>query len=383
MVVKPKVELIDDYFSADIVITEASAAKDSNKRELIVTLLREGPGNKFHNNYYTKSALTSAAREVQSRPKQYYNHAKDVDNPDRDLRDWASSIMEAWVDTSEPRHKLKAKVKVFDNWLWERAKVAPDELAVSIEGKGVGRDETIEGKEFNAIHEIQRINGVNWVDYPGNAGMGVEVLEKDKLTKESDKEDKTMLSQVLEGLKSLSTEELKEVAKTRPELKEFFLFPQDNSETDKKINELTEQVKSIKADSDANTKGLNEKITEMGKTNGELSNKVEAHEIKDKSVEKEKLVDKMLSESKLKDDHKTDTFKKTLLAQEKEEDMKSLIEDREKICISETAETGQPGAGAGAAVITDKEKATGFISNIFGEKIEEKDLLAGVNGQLE
>jgi hypothetical protein len=328
-------------------ICEGTFDDTTGKRELVVTLLREGPGNKYYNNYYQKSALETTQKHLLERPKQYFNHAKDIDNPDRDLRDWASSIIETWIDTSEPKAKLKARVKVFDNWLWERAKVAPAEMSVSIEGKGSGRQEKIEGADFNSIYEITNINGINWVDYPGNAGMGVEVLEKNII-----KEDKKMtLQEVLESIKTFSKEDLSEVAKSAPDLKEFFMFgpPEQDEKTKTEIKSLSERLASLE------------------KEKSELANKVEAYEIKDKERVKESVMEKMLKDSKLKDEHKTEVFKEQLMKCD-EAGMKKLIEDREKICVAEVANPSQPGTPAGAISEDDQRKS--LAKNWFGHDLE-------------
>lgn len=363
---------ISDFMPLEIL--ESSFDDKTGKKELLVTLLKEGPGNKFHNNYYTKSSLASAAREVMSKPKQYFNHAKDIDNPDRDIRDWGSSITEAWVDNvsesgTAGKSVLKARVKVYDNWLWERAKAAPQELALSIEGKGHGREEMLEGKPYNAIYEIQRVNGVNWVDYPGNAGMGVQILEKENIKATENEEEKTMLQEVLEGLKGLTQDELKEVAISKPELKEFFILPPvEDKETKQELASLKESLGV-----------LGKTVESLQKEKTELANKVESHEIKDKARDKEKLVESMLSSSKLKDDHKTDTFRESLMKCDKEDEMKKLIDDREKICVVEVADPGQKGAGAGGNEISEKDKAKGFVMNMFGEDISDDDIKQAVN----
>lgn len=326
------------YDFTAVEISESTFEDTTGKREFVVTLLREGPGNQYHNNYYQKQALESTRKHLIEKPKQYFNHAKDIDNPDRDLRDWASSVIETWIDTSEPKAKLKARVKVFDNWLWERAKAAPEQMAVSIEGKGSGRLEKIDGQDFNSIYEITSVNGVNWVDYPGNAGMGVEVLESNII-----EEDKKMtLQEVLESLKGFSRDDLGKVAESNPELKEFFLFgsPEQDEMTKKEISSLSERLSNLEK----------EKVA--------LANKVDAYEIKDKERAKADLVEKLLTGSKLKDDHKTLIFKEQLMKCD-EDGMKKLIEDREKICVAAVADPSQPGAGAGTLTEEDKREAIG------------------------
>lgn len=364
---KMRVSKLSDLIPLEI--SEGSLVDQDGRKELVVTLLREGPGNKFHNNYYTKSALKTAAKEIMSRPKQYINHAKDIDNPDRDLRDWASTIMETWVDDSEAKHQLKARVKVYDEWLWERAKRASSEMAVSIEGKGSGRPETIEGQTYNAIHEIKQVNGVNWVDYPGNAGFGVQVLEKDK---NLPKEDSNMeFAEILESMKTLSEDQKKKLIEDNPDLKEFFLFPpQDDGKTDKAVAELREQIKAIKESAEAEKKAIAEKMEALAKEKAELANKVEAHELVEKERAREKQVEALIKASKLDEKHVTETFRKTLMDAKDEDSMKKLIEDREKICVVPVADPNLPGGGAGNE-LSEAEKANEFTKNIFGEDISE------------
>lgn len=370
-------------FTQDLVIEENDENGAGTKREVLVTLLKEGPGNSYHKNYYSKRALESTLTLLKTRPKQYFNHAPDVDNADRDIRDWASSIKEAWIenDKESGRAKLKARVKVFDNWLWERAKMAPEQLAVSIEGRGTGKPEMIDGVEFNAIEEINQLNGVNWVDYPGNADMGVQVAESNK--SKPSQEDKQMLThELLDHLKSLSADELKEVASTRPELKEFFVLPVGGN--DEQLAKLSEQVAALKSASESQAKALSEKVAILEKENARMTNQVEAYQIKDKGREKEQLVESMLKSSKLKQEHVTETFKAQLLKVEEmkigdkiiaeQDQIKQLIDDREKICVAETAKPNQPGESTGGEVPVEEQHRL-FCLNIFGidpEKTEKK-----------
>ena len=94
-------------------------------------------------------------------------------------------------------------------------------------------------------------------------------------------------------------------------------------------------------------------------------------------------MEKMLGDSKLMDEHKTDTFKKQLIACEKEEDMKILIEDREKICIAKEADPSQDGAGSGGEDTSEKDQHKAFALNVFGAAVEDKDVEAAVAGEVQ
>lgn len=353
-----------EFFRAEI--REGTFGDKEGKREMVVTLLREGPGNRYYKNWYTRKALESAQAALQSRRKQYFNHAKDTDNPDRDMRDWASSITEMWIEEDGGKAKLMGRVKVYDDWLWDRAQKAADELAVSMEGKGRGKPEIIEGQNYNAIYDIPVANGVNWVDYPGNAGMGVKVLESQKLGQEDEPMDK---DQILAGLKGLKENELAEV-------REFLVIPASSpdAKTSKELADLKESLGQLKTAAEGKIKELTDRLTTVEGQKTALEAKVEAHEIKEKELSKERLADSLLAASKLEEKHKTPTFKKTLLGVKEykdgekvvseEDQMKALISDREKICVAEVA--SPPAGGSAPAEVPVEEQNKNFLKNVLG-----------------
>lgn len=360
----PFTPISGEYLKAEI--REATFNDKDGKQEMVVTLLREGPGNLYNRNWYTRPALESAKAALEARRKQYFNHAKDTDNPDRDVRDWASSIQEMWIEEDGGKAKLMARVRVFDEWLWDRAKKAPDELAVSMEGKGRGRPEVIEGQRYNAIYEIPVANGVNWVDYPGNAGMGVQVLESQKSAQEEGPMD---IKEILEALKGRSESELSE-------LREFLVIPAPgpDAKTVQDLANLKEAVGQIKIAAEGKIKELTDRLTAVEGEKNALASKVEAHEIKEKAMSKERLADSLLASSKLKEEHKTPTFRQTLLGVKEYKDgeklvseadqMKALIADREKICVAEVA---TPPAGGGSPTeVPVEEQSKNFLKNVLG-----------------
>jgi hypothetical protein len=354
------VKLSGEFFPAEI--KEGTFGDTTGKREMVVTLMREGPGNKFLNNWYTRPALESARAWLADKKKQYFNHAANIDNPDRDVRDWASSIVETWIAEDAGRNKLMGRVRVYDNWLWERAQQAPDELAVSMEAKGRGRVEVIEGQRYNAIYEIPSGNGVQWVDYPGNAGMGVRVLEKNQTQEDAPMDAKA----ILEGIKALSEDERAEIVET--------LAPKADAVTEKQLAEVRESVAAVKAEAATQKKALEDRVAAVEAEKTALTARVEAHDIKERAAAKEKMVDALLASSKLKDDHKTPTFRSTLLGVKEykagdktvseQDQMKALIEDREKICVAEVA--APPAGGAPAAEVKEEDKRAAFMKNVLG-----------------
>lgn len=357
-------------------VDKVQEAGEGKKRELVATLFREGPGNQFHGNYYTREALSSVQQVILERKKQYFNHVTDVDNPERDVRDWCSSVVEAWIENGDDGlGRLRARIEVYDDWLWARAKQAPDQLALSIEGKGSGTEGTIEGKKYNVIKAITYLNAVNWVDYPGNAGMGVQMMERNR------QEANMKLKEIVEAFKALSTEEKATFLAENPDLRETLApaAPAVNGDLEKTVKALSESMKAMEAKQVADGKVNADKIAALEADKASLSNKVEAADLREKERAKESLVEKLLAGSKLKAEHKTETFRSVLLAVKahesagktvtEEDQMKHLIEDREKICVAEVASPANPGAGAPAATVNEFDQRRSFALNLLGVDI--------------
>ena len=365
-------KITGEFVLSEIEIKEAEAGK---KRALVATLVREGPGNQYHGNYYLKEFLTAVSKVIPESPKQYFNHAADIDYPNRDIRDWASSIVETHVDVAaDGKARLRAKIEIYDDWLWGRAQQAPDQLALSIEGKGVGDKQVIEGKEYNAIRDINVFNAVNWVDYPGNAGMGVQVIEKNRRNQRE--EEVPMLKELIEKFQAMSAEDKAAFLEANPELKGT-VTPSLTVDASAVSKAVEEKLAGFKKDLDAAVKAANDKAVILESEKAALTNKVEALSLREAERNKQALVDKLLGESKLKAEHKTVTFHSTLLAVKEHEvggvkvteeaQMKTLIEDREKICIAEAASPDAPN-GTGKQV-SEHERRRAFALNILGEDI--------------
>ena len=356
-------------------VDKVQEASEGKKRQLVATLFKEGPGNQYHGNWYTREALVTVQEVILERKKQYFNHVKDVDNPERDVRDWCSSVAETWIEVgNDGRNRLRARIEVYDDWLWDRAKQASDQLALSIEGKGSGTEGLIEGKKYNVISAITYLNAVNWVDYPGNAGMGVQLMERNR------QEANMKLKEIVEAFKALSVEEKATFLAENPDLKETLApsAPAANTDLEKTVQALSESMKAMESKVAADKKVADDKIAALEADKAALSHKVEASDLREKERVKESLVDKLLAGSKLKAEHKTETFRNVLLAVKaheaagkavtEEDQMKHLIEDREKICVAEVASPDNPGAGAPAAV-SEHDQRRAFCLNMLGVDI--------------
>ena len=360
-------------------ILEATEEKDGdgNARILKVNFMKEGPGNKLYNNYYKKSAVESVQHFLDmSRKKMYLNHSS-MFSSGRDIRDWASSVLETWVETKNDRNYLNGKVSVYDEWLWDRAQKAPKELALSIEGRGKSEVGKVDGKEYNIVSEISDLNSVCWVDYPGNAKMGVKVGENkngERIEKEEKKEETQMLD-----FAEVTEKEVQRLKEERPEL--FEGDSREKEAVNSDIKKLQESMKELKKTFENDKKSLSDKVDALEAEKAKLSNLVEAHEIKAKEQEKRAMIEKLLSESKLPESAKTDTFKATLMSlKEKkvgdkslsvEEQAKELISDREKVCVADKADATIEGDKT-ATKLSEQEQTEKFASNMFDFTPEKK-----------
>jgi len=167
-------------------LIEDSADGKKEKQYIVeMTLLKEGWGNQANNNYYQKKAVESVVPLAMARKKMFISHPEfgsgEVKPTDRSIMEWAATIQEAWVDTSfqDGKSRARAKVKIHHPYLRQLAEEAPDELVCSIEGRGHAQAGKVDGKKCNTIEEVKWINAFNWVDYGGNADMGINMIEKD------------------------------------------------------------------------------------------------------------------------------------------------------------------------------------------------------------
>jgi hypothetical protein len=290
---------------------------NDEKREIVIPLLIEGWGNAVDNNYYTAGAISNAAQRLKERKKMYLNHPK-AETDTRDLKDWAASIQETWVDKlTDGRQAAFGRVKIYDNWLWERCKVAPEEIADSLMGKGRARKGVIDGKEGNIIEGIEYVNSCDFVDYGGNIPFGMTYFVENDKQENNKEEDKEM------KIEEITITMLKE---SRPEL-------------------IAEVEKSVIAESDKKVLDLEAKLKEQEKANADLKNQIDSLNVKEKLALKKESISKLLKESKLPETAKTELFigilmnceesKKTVDGKEivvtVEEQVKSLIADREAI----------------------------------------------------
>ncbi len=318
----------EGYFTAQVQLTslrenfgdKPNYKPNDEKKEIVIPLLVEGWGNAVDNNYYTPKAVTEAASYLQTRRKMYLNHPK-IETDNRDLRDWAGSIQETWVETlSDGKKVAMGRVKILDNWLWERCKSVPDEIADSLIGRGKASKGIVNGRSGNIIESIEYVKSCDFVDYGGNVPFGmVYFVENDKDIIQKQEEKEMLITDITLGM-------LKE---SRPEL----------------VMEI-EKVSSVSIqEKDKKIVELDTKLKEVEKQNIELKNTVDQCQVKEQLSKKKETVEKALKESKLPDIAKTEIFTGILMSCEEgkiivegkekvvtvEEQIKKLIEDREVI----------------------------------------------------
>lgn len=357
------------YFKAQVQITSLKEQfadiprhkPNDDKREIVIPLLIEGWGNAVDNNYYTPNAISQAAIRLKEKKKMYLNHPKaGSENNSRDLKDWAASIQETWVDTLlDGKKAAVGRVKIYDNWLWERCKVAPDEIADSLIGKGSSRKGTIDGKNGNIIEGIEYVNSCDFVDYGGNVPFGMTYFIENDKQENNNKQEAEML------INELTLSMIKE---SRPEL-------------------IAEIEKIVIQEKDKKIGELETKVKEQEKSVNDLKAEIDAIKIKEqiaqKATQKKEIIEKCLKESKLPDVAKTDVFTGILMSVEEskktfegkevvvtvEEHIKSLIADREVILGIQNPikNMGEGKVEEGAA--EDQKK---FNEGIFGIKEEKK-----------
>ena len=193
-------EAVDMDFDFDsLTLKENSYDAASGVVEVILIEAGTNPMKKRH---YPKSTIQEAAKDFKGL-KMYMNHPtvrEEAERPERNLRDWVSTITESWYEDG----KAMAKVAVHDDWLKERLAdpVARAHIGLSINAGGKVSYGTIDGQEMQVVEKIlvNRQNGPASVDWVTEAGARGRVS---RLLKESSREDinmKTLREATLEDL---------------------------------------------------------------------------------------------------------------------------------------------------------------------------------------
>ncbi|MBS3927777.1 MAG: hypothetical protein KGZ65_04215 [Sphingomonadales bacterium] len=300
------------FFGLSEAKTDDSAGDDGKpKHEIVLTALQEGRGNERDRRYYTREAVVGAEGVFKARRKLFVNHLEEgKPSSSEDLRNWCATLKETWIENL-PSGKVarKVRLKIHEEWLWTRCLEAPEEIALSIEGSGAGKEAVVEGETYMVIEKIWSLNATKFVTYPGNAKMGADLVES--ATEESPEETPMDLKALTEAL-------LKE---HRPDLVAAIVASVEASYKAKlieaeakatKIAEAAPTPATFAAAVAAEVKGVkdsfNASLDEMRKKLDESDRKLDAAEVKTRLAEKKALIEAKLKESKLAPEAKTERF---------------------------------------------------------------------------
>lgn len=164
-------------------VTLKEAKFDAATGEIEAILIEAGT-NPHKKRHYPNKTIKESAQSF-SGLKMYINHptrAEEASRPERDIRDWASTIVESWYADG----KAMAKIAVHDEWLRERMKdpVAREHIGLSINAGGRISYGKVQGQEMQIVEKIilERPNGgsasVDWVTEAGARGRVSRLLKE-------------------------------------------------------------------------------------------------------------------------------------------------------------------------------------------------------------
>lgn len=276
-------------------ISLKEAKFDEGTGELAEVVLIEAGTNMHKRRHYPQNTIREAAPSF-SGLKMYINHptkSEDRERPERDLRDWAGTIVESRYEDG----KAIAKVAIHDNWLRERVAdpVAREHIGLSINTSGKISYGNINGQEMQIVEKIilERRNGSASVDWVTEAGARGRVS---RLLKENKGVNKMEISEAT----------FEDLQKENPQL----------------VSSITDHVKKSLKEGEAKEEGKD--LVEANKKVAELEEKESIRNQKDK-------ISDILKESKLPDLAKgriLESFSSTLF--EKEEDLKEAVAGKVK-----------------------------------------------------
>lgn len=264
---KENIEILEESKDMDISFGEFISLREDTYDETtgeVEAILIEAGTNPQKKRHYPKETIKEAA-EGFSGLKMYINHQtakEEKERPERDLRDWVSTIVESRYEDG----KAVGRIAIHDKWLRERMKdpVVRKHIGLSINAGGKISYGKIDGEEMQIVEKIvmNRQNGpasVDWVTEAGARGRVSRLLKESAYETENNQ---------MKTLKEASFEDLQK----------------ENPDLVKKIQE------SVKVD-DAKLQEANNKIVE-------LENKIKLNEQKGK-------IESILKESKLPEVAKT------------------------------------------------------------------------------
>jgi hypothetical protein len=160
------------------VLMEASPEDGESKREVVLTIIKSGWGNKTHNHYYPSSALREAAdRQTFANVKMFVDHLSEsqrrtLGGLPRSVRDLVGRIKETWYDDESKTLKGRAKLVP---WFYEMVASDLELVEASINAAGRAKPRLIDGKQARFVESIDKAMSVDWV-VVGGAGGKVDAL---------------------------------------------------------------------------------------------------------------------------------------------------------------------------------------------------------------
>lgn len=389
-------------YSLSFALAEATPDRGNDesgepKREVVLTCLQEGPGNEVDNRYYTRKAVEGLEKKIYTKRKIFADHlATDEARVAGDkMVNWWATVLTTWLAEKDGRAVRKVRLKVHEDWLWRRCLDAPGEIALSIEGRGQGEKGVVEGKEYTVIEDITYLSAIKFVPYPGNATMGADLVEGEAAQPQEETMDwsKVTLEDLRKNCPQIVTEmeqAVKAAAKAESD-KAAGESAKKSADLDKALAEsrkvldgyrtkgeelaaqvatLQEKVKTAEEAKDGNAKALTEQFrqemrdgfTEQAKIieslrseNSALKTRLDEKEVRERLVAKDELIDRLLRESDLPEEAKTEVFRDDMrrLTERKSGDqvvtveaqVRERIADRKKLCVGGPAHvTGNPPA---------------------------------------
>ena len=161
-----------------VTFAEAGAEFDDAKREVWITPIRPGFGNRRDGFYYPTKAIREAVDSgLFNGLKMFANHPRRTDEkelPERSVKDWIGVIKETVWD--EARGVPRSRLKVLDGDAYERFRAAPEHIAFSVLGQGTARPGRAEGREARIVEAVKTVKSVDWVTQ-GGAGGAIDFAE--------------------------------------------------------------------------------------------------------------------------------------------------------------------------------------------------------------
>ena len=251
-------------------------------KEIVVTVIKRGFGNKKGNRYYSTELLTKSAPMFEN-ARMYADHLnekqeKELGGAPRSVRDLVGRITESWYDAATD--SVKAKVKICRDWFWEIVTSDPQAVEVSIDAIGTARNGMAEGRQARVVESFHRVRSVDFVTLAG-AGGGID----------------SILEAQQEDILMLDTISLADLKKHRPDLLEEITKEAGVAGNPAPKAEVTQESSNEGKDTVNLAEAIKEAVTEAI---AEARTEIEANADKRVTlVENRTIVKSMLQEAKL------------------------------------------------------------------------------------